>query len=153
MRRCQSASNDIGQKIKNLRKLNSFNQVEFAKIIGISQGTLSDIESGKSNPSIDTLISLHEKFDVNLNWLIKGQHYLTSKKTNISNREGQNIHAEHNLMKENTFFNNEICILENELFQTILINNEDQLLQLFRQLDSRDKNEIISFIEVKLNKK
>ncbi|MGC6589686.1 helix-turn-helix domain-containing protein [Paenibacillus sp. Dod16] len=145
--------NDIGQKIKIIRKLNSLNQVDFAKVIGISQGTLSDIESGKSNPSIETLISLHEKFDVNLNWLIKGQHYRNSKKTNISNREGQNVHAERNFMEKNTFFNNEICILENELFQTTLKNNEDQLLQLFRQLDSRDKNEIISFIEVKLNKK
>lgn len=131
--------NDIGQKIKNIRKINSLNQVDFAKVIGISQSTLSDIESGKSNPSIETLISLHEKYNVNLNWLIKD--YSTPENKTQSGRKFTN---------NNTLFNNEICILENELFQTTLKNNEDKLLQLFRQLESSDKNEIISFIEVKL---
>jgi DNA-binding XRE family transcriptional regulator len=47
-------------------------QVEFAKVIGISQGTLSDIEKGKYKPSIETIISTSEEFGVTTDWLLKG---------------------------------------------------------------------------------
>ncbi|WP_244918918.1 helix-turn-helix domain-containing protein [Paenibacillus dendritiformis] len=49
--------NDIGHKIRCIRKENNLNQVQFAKSIGISQGNLSEIELGNSNPSAETLIS------------------------------------------------------------------------------------------------
>lgn len=61
---------NVGIRIKNLRKTNQLNQKEFAEVLGISQGTLSDIESGKSNPSFETLQALKSKFDCDLNWLI-----------------------------------------------------------------------------------
>lgn len=41
----------IGTNIKRLRKLHDLNQTEFANKIGISQGSLSDLESGKSKPA------------------------------------------------------------------------------------------------------
>lgn len=40
------------------RKQNSLTQIEFAQQIGVSQGTLSDLEKDKCKPSVDTLISL-----------------------------------------------------------------------------------------------
>lgn len=46
--------NDIGHKIKCIRKENNLNQVQFAKSIGITQGNLSEIELGNSNPSVET---------------------------------------------------------------------------------------------------
>jgi transcriptional regulator with XRE-family HTH domain len=42
-----------------LRKNAGLTQIEFAKRIGVSQGTLSDIEQGNCNPSIDTVLSIH----------------------------------------------------------------------------------------------
>ncbi|TDL47354.1 helix-turn-helix domain-containing protein [Paenibacillus dendritiformis] len=47
---------DIGYRIKCIRKENNLNQIQFAKSIGISQGNLSEIELGYSNPSAETLI-------------------------------------------------------------------------------------------------
>ena len=64
--------NDIGHRIKNIRKENNLNQVQFAKSIGISQGNLSEIELGNSNPSAETLISTRRQYNVNLNWLLTG---------------------------------------------------------------------------------
>ncbi|WP_347770729.1 helix-turn-helix transcriptional regulator [Gorillibacterium sp. CAU 1737] len=64
--------NDIGHKIKCIRKENNLNQVQFAKSIGISQGNLSEIELGNSNPSAETLISIRTQYNVNLNWLLTG---------------------------------------------------------------------------------
>jgi transcriptional regulator with XRE-family HTH domain len=63
---------DIGYRIKCIRKENNLNQIQFAKSIGISQGNLSEIEMGNSNPSAETLISIRTQYNVNLNWLLTG---------------------------------------------------------------------------------
>ncbi|GLI04420.1 hypothetical protein YDYSG_04500 [Paenibacillus tyrfis] len=62
----------IGYRIKCIRKENNLNQIQFAKSIGISQGNLSEIEMGNSNPSAETLISIRTQYNVNLNWLLTG---------------------------------------------------------------------------------
>lgn len=62
--------NTIGERIKILRKSKELSQVEFAEAIGISQGTLSDIENDRCKPSIDTIISIHNAFNCSFNWLL-----------------------------------------------------------------------------------
>ncbi|HIW31785.1 MAG TPA: helix-turn-helix domain-containing protein [Candidatus Paenibacillus intestinavium] len=63
---------NIGENIRKLRKKIELTQIEFAKQIGVSQGTLSDIEQGNCNPSIETLMSIHERCRVSIHWLLKG---------------------------------------------------------------------------------
>ncbi|WP_127593844.1 helix-turn-helix domain-containing protein [Paenibacillus lautus] len=63
---------EIGYRIKRIRKENNLNQSQFAKSIGISQGNLSEIEMGNSNPSAETLISIRAQYNVNFNWLLTG---------------------------------------------------------------------------------
>ncbi len=46
---------EIGQKIKKRRKIMSMPQSQLANYTGLSVVTLSQIESGKANPSLDTL--------------------------------------------------------------------------------------------------
>ena len=46
---------EIGQKIKERRKIMSMSQSQLANYTGLSVVTLSQIESGKANPSLDTL--------------------------------------------------------------------------------------------------
>jgi DNA-binding XRE family transcriptional regulator len=60
----------IGGRIKQIRLENNLNQKTFSELLGVSQGTLSDIESGKSLPSYSTLESLSRVFRSDLNWLI-----------------------------------------------------------------------------------
>ncbi|MED4354092.1 helix-turn-helix transcriptional regulator [Schinkia azotoformans] len=80
----------FGERIKYVRKSNKLNQVEFAKIIGVSQGTLSELEQDKYKPSIDTIISINKEFNVNLDWLlIDPMHQGTPKDTYILNIEGK----------------------------------------------------------------
>ncbi|WP_171684749.1 helix-turn-helix domain-containing protein [Paenibacillus planticolens] len=62
--------NDIGQRIKQIRKSNDLTQIEFSKLIGISQGTPSEIEKGKSKPAVETLQQLSKIFQTDLNWLV-----------------------------------------------------------------------------------
>ncbi|WCM60748.1 helix-turn-helix domain-containing protein [Paenibacillus polymyxa] len=60
----------LGEKIKSIRKINKLNQTEFSSIIGVSQGTLSELEKDKYKPSLETVIALKLNFDVDLDWLL-----------------------------------------------------------------------------------
>jgi transcriptional regulator with XRE-family HTH domain len=46
---------ELGQKIKERRKTMSMSQNQLAEYTGLSIVTLSQIESGKANPSFETL--------------------------------------------------------------------------------------------------
>jgi transcriptional regulator with XRE-family HTH domain len=59
----------IGERIKTIRKENFYTQAEFAKLLAISQGTLSDIENDKCYPSFHTLKSLRSVLITDLNKL------------------------------------------------------------------------------------
>ncbi len=55
------------------------NQNNFAREIQISQASLSDIEKGKSKPSVDTLFNISEQFGISADWIIKGDRRLTEQ--------------------------------------------------------------------------
>ncbi|WP_082631916.1 helix-turn-helix domain-containing protein [Cytobacillus praedii] len=63
----------IGERFKSLRIKNNLKQIEFAQRVGISQSTLSEIEKGKSKPSVDTVVSTSNSFNVTTDWLLKGE--------------------------------------------------------------------------------
>ncbi|MBN3523689.1 helix-turn-helix domain-containing protein [Paenibacillus apiarius] len=106
---------EIGYRIKCIRKENNQNQSQFAKVIGISQGNLSEIEMGNSNPSAETLASIGTHYNVNLNWLLTGR------------TSGDGVTYED--------------------------DNEKGLIELYRNLDDYDKNEIIEIAHLKLKLK
>lgn len=62
----------IGQRIRTIRKTNNLNQIKFANIIGISEGTLSELEQNKYRPSLDIIIAIKENFNSHIEWLIVG---------------------------------------------------------------------------------
>lgn len=61
---------NLGEKVRYIRKSNELNQKEFADRIGVSQGTLSDIERGVCLPSCETIAALKSVFRSDLNWLL-----------------------------------------------------------------------------------
>jgi len=108
----------IGQRIRTVRKSNKLSQVEFANMVGVSQGTLSELEQDKYKPSLDTVIAMKEWFKIDTDWLIFGD----------DNKEKINI------------FNLSIEPLELDL------------LTNFRELNEKDKDEIIQFIKLKISR-
>lgn len=81
---------NIGERIKEYRRSKNLTMGQLSKIIGISQGSISDLENSKSKPSSDTFESFLRHTDINLRWLITGEgemlkysgNYLT--KSNLS---------------------------------------------------------------------
>lgn len=64
--------NTIKARITKLRDILSLSQREFSDQIGITQGALSQLESGKSKLALDTTLKITQTFDVNCNWLLNG---------------------------------------------------------------------------------
>lgn len=54
----------IGQKVKEIRKKNKLTQEKFCEKIGIEPSSLSNIETGKSFPSLGTVLTIMEKFEI-----------------------------------------------------------------------------------------
>ena len=50
--------------------------MELARIIKISQGSLSDIENNKSLPSANTILSLWLHTDIDVGWLLAAENNL-----------------------------------------------------------------------------
>lgn len=63
----------IGTRIKEYRLRKGYKVAQFASIIDISQGSLSDIENEKTKPSAETLSSIVRHTDINALWLLTGE--------------------------------------------------------------------------------
>jgi SOS-response transcriptional repressor LexA len=62
----------IGQRIKQIRTALGIKQVELAKVLKMNPSAVSQIESGRTNPSLETLSELGKIYNINLLWLITG---------------------------------------------------------------------------------
>lgn len=63
----------LGQRLKLWRKKEGQKGYQLARNIGISPGSLSEIENGKSLPSAETIAKLHENTSINILWLLTGK--------------------------------------------------------------------------------
>lgn len=80
--------NDIkdnsGSRLKEIRKYLDLTQIEFAKLLGISNGHVSDMEKERKNITEPMIQLLSLKFDVNENWLRTGKGEMFNKNNLIS---------------------------------------------------------------------
>lgn len=60
----------IGERVKHVR--GEMNQRSFAERLGVSNGSISQIEQGKAMPSGEFLLRVHQEFGVDVTWLLTG---------------------------------------------------------------------------------
>lgn len=65
-------SDNPAQRIQQLRKDLQLSQKLFAEKVNITQGALSQLESGKSTLSLPTIQKISEAFSIDCNWLVLG---------------------------------------------------------------------------------
>lgn len=63
---------NVGTRIRAWRKSVPLKSFELAAILGLSQGSLSDIENNKSLPSADTIVAFHLNTDLNIIYMLTG---------------------------------------------------------------------------------
>lgn len=84
----------IGNKIKDLRKLNKLTQVELAQKANISRSYLADIEKDRYNASVDTLKALANGLNVKLSDILDetpSEPILNARDKRSINRDLQTI--------------------------------------------------------------
>lgn len=62
---------NIGKNIKKYRKIKQLPQIELAVIVGIDRAYLSEIENGRTNPSINILYAIADALQINITELFK----------------------------------------------------------------------------------
>ena len=62
----------LGNRVRALRKKNGWTQVELAEMLGIDRSYLSEIETGKKDPSLRILKAIADGFELTLSQLLKG---------------------------------------------------------------------------------
>jgi transcriptional regulator with XRE-family HTH domain len=78
------AAKNLGTRLRQWRKTLPLKSFELAKLIKISQGSLSDIENNKSLPSADTIAKLYLYSDLNIIWLLLGKGPMTRDRSSTS---------------------------------------------------------------------
>lgn len=63
---------NVGKQIKKLRMARSMTQDDLAERLFVSRQTVSNYETGKSNPDIDMLLHIAQVFETDVNCLIYG---------------------------------------------------------------------------------
>ncbi len=70
--------NTLKNNLKDLRKKNNIKQKEVAEAINVSERTYGHYETGKREPSIDTLIEIADYFNVPIDLLV-GRYTINEK--------------------------------------------------------------------------
>ncbi|OHD06418.1 MAG: hypothetical protein A2086_13440 [Spirochaetes bacterium GWD1_27_9] len=62
----------INERFKSLRDHFGYNQIQFAKVLNLTSGMISSIESGDREPSKNVIILLYRQFNIDITWLLTG---------------------------------------------------------------------------------
>lgn len=85
---------NVGARIKALRKQKKYTLKDMSSKTGISVSFLSDIENGRSNPSLDRLTDIAKTLDINVSYLL-GENILPLKSENtIEKSNNRNLYKE-----------------------------------------------------------
>jgi transcriptional regulator with XRE-family HTH domain len=92
----------IGERIREIRKEKGLTQIEFSKILGITQDKLSKYENGRVGVPIEIILKISDEFKISLDWLLKGKGPKISKKTYEFDEEIYKIAQNLQILKEDS---------------------------------------------------
>ena len=61
----------LGKNLKRIRTMNGISQGEIGRILGVDKGFVSNIENGKTNPTLATITKLAKALGVSSDELLK----------------------------------------------------------------------------------
>lgn len=114
----------IGDRIKEIRTSKNISSAKLAELLEISQPTVSWYETGKSEPTAQTLKLLVEKLQVDPAWLLTGT---TSQKT-INNNTALRIGAVADKLPEE-IRQSYLAAMERELMLHTMLEEQREAIQ------------------------
>lgn len=125
----------LGKILKSLRESKKYTQKEVAELIGCSPQAYNYYESGKREPSIETLISFSHLYNIPVDFLIG--NFPQSKKE--CKKQFSELKKEINLLKEKSLEDN--IPIKLKLFIASLDSNTDSVRRIIKTLpDENDDN-------------
>ena len=62
----------LAENLKNLRIRKQFSQAELAKLVGVSQQTISQVETNQISLNVETAVAIAKKLDTTAEQLVNG---------------------------------------------------------------------------------
>ncbi|GGJ67761.1 helix-turn-helix domain-containing protein [Virgibacillus salexigens] len=112
---------NYGERLKKIREVKGFKQIDVAKKLGIKNNTLSGYEASNRQPDFDTLKKLADLYEVSIDFIITG---------NEDNNSPDEMWREFLDPKTQIFFKD----LENAPEEKI-----DELIRFWEFIQERDK--------------
>ena len=76
----------LAENLKNLRIRKQFSQAELAKLVGVSQQTISQVETSQISLNVETAVAIAKKLDTTAEQLVNGD---TAERTDENGTERQ----------------------------------------------------------------
>lgn len=67
----KSESAKLGKSLKRLRTEKGLSQGDIARVLAVGRGYISNMENGKTNPTLSTISKLAKALSVSINELLK----------------------------------------------------------------------------------
>jgi transcriptional regulator with XRE-family HTH domain len=118
---------EIGERLQMVRKRLNIIQKDFAKELGISGASLSEVEAGNAKPMIELYYNITKKFDVNQNYLLFGAGDMFMDEDNSGIFPGENDNEFIEFMEKFLFYFKNSKLMRTAMmghFTTFLLDNE-----------------------------
>lgn len=112
-------------RLKVMRKKMGHTQKEFADILGIKQGSYSDIERGKVGISGNLLKVLINKYRINPLWLYDGKGEIFFKDRGLNDDEEEDYFEEDDDVMEGCGVCDDLLVKIEETTRTIVANHHE----------------------------
>lgn len=90
----------INERFKSIRAKLRLTQEDFASKLDEKLSSIGDIEAGRKQPNSDILEKLHNKYEINLNWLICGAGKMKLSESALQVNEPQAEYGNNNAWKQ-----------------------------------------------------
>lgn len=102
----------VGERIKNLRESKGESQEKLGEAVGLSQNSISKLEKGITNLTLENLCNMAEHFNVSIDYICTGKNsdsilmllekYISLNYTELS--EGKDIHLKYPVISIRKYF-------------------------------------------------
>lgn len=102
----------VGERIKNLRESKGESQEKLGEAVGLSQNSISKLEKGITNLTLENLCNMAEHFNVSIDYICTGKNsdsilmllekYISLDYTELS--EGEDIHLKYPVISIRKYF-------------------------------------------------
>lgn len=79
----------FGKRLKQLREDNDLRQEDVGKIVNVEKSTVSQWESGKRTPDVETIMKLADYFNVSIDYILGKTDIPTPIETIAAHHEGE----------------------------------------------------------------